>query len=276
MTEPGQSHRYFDELAAGYALGALEPAEQREFVGHLQQCPDCERALAGYAEVTSAVAEAVPAVEPGPDLRERILAAAASEPRAAETGVPGASRPAPMHRRPSRRTDSPRPGTASGRQGAARPGSRRWAGVLAAAAAVVIAGGATWGVLASRTGSTPQAPLSSCVQARQCTEVDLTAAHGHRTAARLVVRGQTVWLLPGSLPADDTSRQVYVLWQITGAHIPLSVGSFDIRPGTHGPVKVGTLATPYRGTWAFAVSLEHGRTIPGTPSQPVALGQVSV
>ena len=76
------------------------------------------------------------------------------------------------------------------------------------------------------------------------------------------------------MTADDTATQVYVLWQITGAHTPLAVGSFDVARHGGRPMLIGKLAVPYRGTWAFAVSIEHGRTIPATPSHAVALGQV--
>ena len=81
--------------------------------------------------------------------------------------------------------------------------------------------------------------------------------------------------MPSGLPADDRSRQVYVLWQITGKHTPLAIGSFDVGRHSAAPIRIGKLAVPYRSTWAFAVSIEHGRTIPASPSRPVALGQVS-
>jgi hypothetical protein len=66
-----------------------------------------------------------------------------------------------------------------------------------------------------------------------------------------------------------------VLWQITGTNTPLAVGSFDVSSQQRTPVRIGALAVPYQGTWAFAVSLEHGRAIPASPSRPVALGQIS-
>jgi hypothetical protein len=113
------------------------------------------------------------------------------------------------------------------------------------------------------------------VAASQCTQVVLTAAGGHHAVAgRVIIEGRTVWLRPDRMRADDTASEIYVLWQLTGKHFPLAVGSFDVRPGAHGAIKIGTLAASYRGTLAFAVSLEHGRTIPASPSQPVALGQV--
>ena len=78
-----------------------------------------------------------------------------------------------------------------------------------------------------------------------------------------------------TMKADDTADQVYVLWQITGSRRPLAVGSFDVRPGVSGPVKVGPLAASLHGTLAFGVSLEHGRMIPPGPSSIAALGQVT-
>ncbi len=93
----------------------------------------------------------------------------------------------------------------------------------------------------------------------------LTASAGHRVAARVVIRDGIAWLIPASLPPDDAARQVYVLWQITGARTPLAVGSFDIRRGHGTPQRVGALAVPYRRTRAFAVSLERGRAIPRRP-----------
>jgi hypothetical protein len=45
--------------------------------------------------------------------------------------------------------------------------------------------------------------------------------------------------------------------------------------GAAAPIRIGGLPAPYPGTRAFAVSLEHGRTIPARPSPPVAVGKVS-
>jgi anti-sigma-K factor RskA len=257
VTDGKQDHTLFDELAAGYAVHTLEPHDELVFLGHLRHCDRCEQSLADYGEVTAAVAGVTPAAEPPPELRSRILAAALSEgPRETQEPEPddGPQLPPVV---PLRRH---------------RP--RRWLAATAAAAAAVIVAGGVWAGL-GRSGGNAPAPLVACVQAHQCTEVTLTAAHGHKTVGRLIIKNGTVWMLPSDMAADNVSRQIYVLWQITGSRTPLSVGSFDVRAGAHGPVRVGTLATPYRGTWAFAVSLEHGRSIPAQPSRPVALGEVS-
>jgi anti-sigma-K factor RskA len=256
VTEPMRDHAPFDELAAGYAVHALEPHDELVFLGHLRHCDRCEQALADYGEVTTAVADAMPAGEPSPELRSRILSAALGEgPR--EQPAPSAGQQlAPVV--PMR-----------------RHGSRRWLSAAAAAAAAVVIAGGVWAGLGRSGGGSSPAPLAACVQAHQCTQITLTAAHGQKTVGRLIIKDGTVWMLPSGMPADNVTKQIYVLWQITGSHTPLSVGSFDVRAGAHGPVRIGKLATPYHGTWAFAVSLEHGRSIPAQPSQPVALGEVS-
>lgn len=268
MTDPRPGHVRFDELAAGYALYALDPDEVLVFLRHARQCGRCQRSLADYADVTAAIADLAPAAEPSPQLAARIMATAAG-------GLAPGEQPASPAQAPA--LPGERPGHPGGRPaGRVLPlhGRRsRLAIAAAVAAAAVIAGGATWGGLAA-TGAGSPPTLADCVRAHQCAEVVLTAAATHRTAAKVIVRDGVVYMEPAAMGANP-GDEIYVLWQLTGAHTPLAVGSFDVRPGAHAPVRIGGLAAPYRKTWAFAVSLEHGRTIPATPSRPVALGQVS-
>ena len=149
-------------------------------------------------------------------------------------------------------------------------GMRRMRVLLASLAAAVIAAGAVW----SGLPGTPARPAAGCARARTCREVRLTAAGSAAPAAEVIVTGQTDWLRPAGLPADNTARQVYVLWQVSAGHAPVAVGAFDI--GHHGRalLRIGSLTEPYRGTRAFAVSIEPGRTIPAAPSHPVAQGRV--
>lgn len=267
MSDPGPDHARFDELAAGYALHALEQDEERQFLAHARHCPICQQALAGYADVAAALAETVPPAEPNSQLGPRILAAAlARDPgrdhadtRAAGQGAarPG-TRPAPdAHVVPLRRR--PRP---------------QWLKPAAAAAAAALIAGGIWAGLAVSHGNGTPPPLAACGQPGACPEVPLTGTAAHQSAARVIITAGSAWLLPVGLPANDTKSQIYVLWQITAAHAPLPVGSFDIRPGARQPIQVGPLAAPYHGTKAFAVSLEHGRAIPASPSHVVAQGQL--
>ena len=261
VTERNGDHAAFDELVAGYALDALDPADERLFLTHLPGCRRCQHALGDYLEITAALAGTGPGGpgQPGPQLRDRIMAATAAGqedhgrgPGAAAGQAPPAPPPAvPRRHRPRRR-----------------------AILASAAAAVLIAGGAVAGGLAAHSGPAGP-PLASCGAAAPCRYLTLTSASTGQAAAHLVIKDGTVWLVPSGLAANDTSRQIYVLWQVTGAHTPRAVGSFDVGSDRARPVRVGTLAVPYRETWAFAVSRENGRAIPARPSRPVALGQVS-
>jgi anti-sigma-K factor RskA len=306
VTDPRPDHARFDELAAGYALGALEPEDEWRFRSHASQCDRCRQALTDYSAVAAALAEAAPDVRPDPQLRARILTAAASSPQQPDEAAPQPDEAVPQ---PDGHAFSAEPasivaagpeptgvapaepelaGPITAGPGQAEPADTPLAPVTdlrsrararrlkiaTAAAAVIVAGAGTWGGLAAAGGSSPAA-TAGCVAASQCTQVVLTAAAGHQVVAgRVVVQGRAVWLRPAALPADDTARQIYVLWQLTGKHTPLAVGSFDVRAGSRTAIRIGTLAAPYSGTLAFAVSLEHGRTIPASPTRQVALGQV--
>jgi hypothetical protein len=150
---------------------------------------------------------------------------------------------------------------------------RRLRRAAMAAAAAVVAVGGIWGGLAATSGGT-WGPLAVCSRPHTCTEVPLVATATHRVAAKVVVLGREVWMLPGAMTASPKD-EIYVLWQITGSQAPRAVGSFDVRPGSNAPIRIGGLAAPAVGSTAFAVSLEHGLTIPAAPSNKLAAGRVS-
>jgi anti-sigma factor ChrR (cupin superfamily) len=73
------------ELAALYALGALEPQKAKEFEDHVKEgCAICESELRVFRETASMLPAALPGSRPHPKVRERVLAAATSA--APETG----------------------------------------------------------------------------------------------------------------------------------------------------------------------------------------------
>jgi hypothetical protein len=61
------------DLLGAYALGALEPEEQRAVARHLAICLDCRQRLAVYDAVTDALVTAPTPVPPPPALRERLM-----------------------------------------------------------------------------------------------------------------------------------------------------------------------------------------------------------
>jgi len=78
------SHAEFEQLAAGYVLGALEPDDEQLFRRHLDGCAICESSVRELEEVAGSLAYAVPSVEPPAALRTSILrgVGATARPRA--------------------------------------------------------------------------------------------------------------------------------------------------------------------------------------------------
>ncbi|HET8607412.1 MAG TPA: anti-sigma factor [Gaiellaceae bacterium] len=61
------------ELSAGYALDALDPADEQAFEEHLRYCERCRAELAGMQRAAVALAHAAPAAAPPPPLRGQLL-----------------------------------------------------------------------------------------------------------------------------------------------------------------------------------------------------------
>jgi anti-sigma-K factor RskA len=58
------SHSEYEELAAGYVLGALEPDDEHVFQQHLGDCPVCEANVRELEAVVGELAYTVPTVDP--------------------------------------------------------------------------------------------------------------------------------------------------------------------------------------------------------------------
>jgi anti-sigma-K factor RskA len=64
----------FEELAGAYALGAISEQERREAESHLATCDKCQQLLHELQTVTDLLPLAVPAIQPSPQLKTRIMA----------------------------------------------------------------------------------------------------------------------------------------------------------------------------------------------------------
>lgn len=71
------------DLAALYALDAMEDAERETYDAHLAACGPCRAEVAGLRDVASLLSELPPAMAPPPALRDRLLASVAG-PRTVE------------------------------------------------------------------------------------------------------------------------------------------------------------------------------------------------
>lgn len=72
------------DLAAAYALDALDPEDRWTYERHLDGCERCREEVAALRDSAVEMAYAAEGPEPPPELRDRILAAAREEPRTAE------------------------------------------------------------------------------------------------------------------------------------------------------------------------------------------------
>jgi anti-sigma-K factor RskA len=67
------AHAPFDDLVAGYALGALDTADREAFEAHLPTCETCRATLADLDRVSTGIGVSVAPIEPPASLRARTL-----------------------------------------------------------------------------------------------------------------------------------------------------------------------------------------------------------
>jgi len=89
MSAETNDHREWLESAALFALDALAGDDRRAFDAHRAACRECQSEVARLRAVSTALAYAVPQIDPPPALRTRVLAAA--------LGSAGADGAAPRH-----------------------------------------------------------------------------------------------------------------------------------------------------------------------------------
>ncbi len=193
------------ENAAPYALGALAPEERSAFEAHLAGCVACRAEVRSFVEVAGLLAHGVPAAEPPPALRDRVMA----EAKRVRPIVAGRRSPA--------------------------------GGWLAAAAAVIVAVGA--GVHAWRLSSrvstlearvaqadAEAAVAASVIRGLTGPEVHVVslAATGREPTARVFWNHTTrrFIVFAFDLPAAHAGR-TYQLWAIVKGKGPMSMGVFN-------------------------------------------------
>ena len=67
------THDELREQAAAFALGALGDDDRGEFEAHLLVCDECDDEVRSFTRVATALAYAVPPVEPAASLRGRAV-----------------------------------------------------------------------------------------------------------------------------------------------------------------------------------------------------------
>ena len=249
------SHEEWEEIAAGHALGALEPEDEQRFEVHLRTCAECRQVIAETNDAMAELAASTEQLAPPPELKARLLAAihedADDEPRMAAVSHPDTLEVV----RARRRSTEPSPSTRS-------PLRDRWVRYAAAASVVLLAviAGGVWG----RGQSSPQPRFVSLAATQSATT----------QVATVEVLGDKTWTISTGLPANDATTSQYVLWAVPVQGNPVPLGGFDVAPG-HSVAQVGTLSQSLSSVKAFAVSREPGRTLPTKPTTVVASGTLT-
>ncbi len=256
------THERYEELAAGFALAALEPAEETAFLDHQASCGPCSRAVAQHHETLAHLAYAE-AAEPPASVLEAIRAGVAASGR--DAVFPDQTAPTSLAAARERR------------QGFVLRGAALWTSVAAAAVLVVSLG--IWNTTL-RDGRTQQSAWQSRVS-RVVAELGLTSARqvqlksaDAKPVVLAVVSGRNVSLVVDGLAPNDFTKTTYVLWQKSRYGDLRAVGSFDVH-SAH--LDVAQLVLPQDSTdlATLMITREQGRRAPALPTAPVlAAGNV--
>jgi anti-sigma-K factor RskA len=238
-----------DELAAAFALGALEADEEDALQAHLASCDQPHREMRNALGAGAVLAESLDPVAPSPGLRDRLMATIERTPQAHR---PAISAPPP----------------------AERPGWLAWlspqvARPLAVAAVVALLAIGAWNLsLQSQLGQRDaalRAVASAISDGDLAFRVDGSAGRGYVVetpgeGAALVVADLA------ELPAD----RLYELWLIDASGAAVAVGTF--APADRA-VAVVPIERDLAGYATFAVTVEAER-VAAPSGAPVMIGDL--
>ena len=234
---------------AAYALGEAEP--DTALHAHLSGCATCQQTMREYARVARVLPYAAPAIEPPPELRERILARA--------TGAASA------------RADQPRPVPQPARQ----PRRFAWPSfALVGALALALLG---WNI-SIQARLNQQIAAANVAHARlQAIESILSASDarsyplaGPNASGQVWVSAQRnqAYFVAEGLP-DPGADKVYQMWLIQG-ETPISAGTFETHDGDVATVVTAPGLLTNFGAFGVTVEPRGGSATPS--SQPILIG----
>lgn len=258
-------HSLYEELVAGYALSALEPADEQELLAHLPTCAMCQRDLALHRETLAHLAYAADDGAPPAGVWESIRAGVVdtSGPAAFDDPgtEPGPSRVLDLQAARARRTPSPR--------------VRRVAAWTSVAAALALVGTLGYSVVHVQRERDQQGVLSAqlseavrAVETGPARTVPLSRDGGPVTAVAVLQADHLSLIIDGLVPNDPASS-VYVLWGQTGAEPATALATFDVDdPDVDVLRDVAVMPAGEPVPQLFVITKEPGRTPPEVTSQP--------
>jgi anti-sigma-K factor RskA len=246
------NHSDYEELAAGFALGALEPDEEQEFQRHLEGCPSCKASVRDFEEVTASLALATPRVEPPASLRAAVRR---------RTGLT-------LRRRAARTISSWR-------------GTRTMVRVVAAAGVVAVFALSLWNLALRDQHQIDQARVAALQEAVRvvndstANRVTLkgSAADNGAEATVLASSGQDRGVLVfEGLPPPPPGR-VYELWALGAGNVSNAAKAIAFRFTDRSGVHAVRFSVNIQPTTGFAITEEPGPGGTHSPTtQPVLVG----
>jgi anti-sigma-K factor RskA len=236
-----------DELAAAYALGAVDPDEDRSMSEHLAICdqPHAEaRDLIGAGAALAATGEEI---RPTPGLRDRLMATVAETPQ--------------EHR--------PAPAPAAIPTGAEAEQKRPWwrmqpvAMGIATVALLLVIGLGAWGLNLNAQLAEREDALRAVASANTAFAVSGSAGRGW-----VIESGDSAQFVAVDL-AEPPSGQIYELWLLDAEGNPTAVGTVDDADD----LIVVPLEQDLDNATTFAVTAEPHR-VESPTSAPVLVGSL--
>jgi anti-sigma-K factor RskA len=267
---PGDDHTFYDELAVGWALHALEPEDEDVFTEHLPGCTRCARTVAETSEVMAAMAADLPRSEPSAQLRDRLSAAVAETeqvPRPADDQAPEPSATG----FPRYRAVAPEPADGS------RLRRRLPSLALAAAAVLVILALGVWNVFLAdsrddlRGTVAEQERIVNELLTPGAAKVAALSTSDGDAVATVVARSDRVDVVAYGLSANDTDSETYVVWGLDGDDAT-AIGTFDVSGSQIELETVGSGETGLDQYPQYGISIEPGQVAPPAPTDIVATG----
>jgi anti-sigma-K factor RskA len=240
------THGEYEELAAGYVLGALEPDDEHLFQRHLDGCPVCKANVRELEAVAGELAYAVPTVEP-PDT---VWAGIRREIRPETARRPAVPRPAT-------------PGTGAGRR---RRGLRLLPGLAAAAAILLVAVLSLWNLDLRDENAAYRDRVAALERATELANdpntslVSLDDKPGPQGAQAAVIassRQDRGVLIVENLPPLARDR-VYELWGAPGGDFGQAEKALVFQPLRRPGTQTLEFEVPIQPGTVFAITDEPG------------------
>jgi anti-sigma-K factor RskA len=255
------SHSEYEELAAGYVLGALEPDDEHAFIQHLGGCAICEANVRELETVAGELAYAAPPVDP---------------PDTLWAGIRREIRPEAVRR-------GAVPAVVSGTRTGGGRGRRLLPGLVAAAAIVLVVVLSLWNLNLRDQNAIYRDRVAALERVTQLANDPnaalITLANPAGSAAQATVIASSPQdrgvLVVEDLPPLQRGR-VYELWGVPGgkfADAQKALVFVPLRRGVHTyefkvPIQPGTV---------FAITDEPGPTGSSKPTtEPLLVGKPTI